>query len=658
MPQAAFSRLGPVRVVLLAALAAAPYARAAETPRTDQPASADVAAALAAASPEEREFHQHVMTLANPFFEGRSADTRGNRLAAEYIEWHFRNLGLEPAFAQPPADPGAALVAETPYLQPFKVPGELEIRTAQASYSMGDQTFALELGSEFNPLGFSGKGQIDAPLVFVGYSIDDGPDGFASYKPGDDLTGKIAVMLRYEPADDKGESRWSNFSGWSRHAGLMEKMGAAVTRNAAGVILINPPAVKDPRARELEAPKATRFGKPIGVPAIMLSNDQARSLLKRAGSDDSLLQLRKLADEGRHGVVPLGQNPISFRMNIDVERASMATNNVGAILPGAGPIASELVVVGAHFDHVGYGYVGGANPSNQGKLHPGADDNASGTAGLILLAKLLKERAAAAPDAPRRGVLFLAFSAEEMGLLGAEHFVRASSIDPTRIVAMLNMDMIGRVRNNRVEVSGLGTAEEFPDILQPIFDRSGLDVNRIQTGMGPSDHAAFHRAGEPVLAFFSGLHPDYHTPTDEAFKVNSAGAVSIVRLVADITAALAERPAAGAGLTPKVTRGMTPGPAMGRGRARVRLGITPGDYSADQPGVLVGDVSQGGSADTAGIRKGDRIVRWGGEELADAGAMMQRLVDHKPGDIVEIEVVREGQPLTLRVTLQGRSGAE
>jgi predicted metalloprotease with PDZ domain len=190
----------------------------------------------------------------------------------------------------------------------------------------------------------------------------------------------------------------------------------------------------------------------------------------------------------------------------------------------------------------------------------------------------------------------------------------------------------------------MGSAAEFDAMLAPLFEKSGLDVKPTRSGMGPSDHAVFHRAGTPVLFFFTGTHQDYHTPTDLPHKINAEGAVRVLDLVEQTTLALATR----AG---PLTFQQTSGPQMARGRAKVRLGVMPGDYSGDEPGVLVGEVYEGTSAAKAGILKGDRIVRWGGEELADAGVMMQRLVDAKPGDVVEVVVVREGKEVTLPLTL-------
>lgn len=594
-------------------------------------------AALGELSEDALRFHQMVTALADPFFEGRSPDVRGNLYAADYVRFYFDRAGLTPAFAP------SAGAADAEWFQPFEVPGEVEVKTAFAAAALPDRAVTYQPETDFNPLGFSGNGDCTGPLAFVGYSIAGGPEGYTSYKADDSLAGKIAVIFRYEPVNEQGKSKWTTFDGWSRHAALMEKAGEAVTRGAIGVVLINPPGVSDKRAAVLETTKATRFGRPIGVPAIMLDNDAAASLL-RAASGKSLEELRSLADAGGHGAMALNPDAV-LKIDISMERAKMPTRNVGGVVPGRGSLASEYIVIGAHYDHVGYGYVGGSNPGDQGKLHPGADDNASGTAGLILLAERFKKAYDEAPsDQPARSILFLAFSAEEMGLLGADHYVKSGHLDASKISAMINMDMIGRMQGTKIEVAGMGTAAEFEAILKPLYDASGLDVRSSASGMGPSDHASFHRAGLPVLHFFTGVHAEYHKPTDLPHLINTEGAVQVIDLVQDVASVLAQR-------SGTLTAQVTSGPQMPRGRAKVRLGVMPGDYSGNEPGVLVGDVYENTSAAKAGIKKGDRIIRWGGEELADAGVMMQRLVDAKPGDVVEIVVVRDGAEVTIPVTL-------
>lgn len=594
-------------------------------------------------------FHEHVVTLANPFFEGRSPDTRGNALAAEYIRFYFDQIGLEPPF--PGEESPGGSVGSYAFEQPFTVPGDLEVRLAEASWNGRGGGVTLSEGEDFTALGIAGTASTTGKVVFVGYSIEDGESQYSSYNDDDDLTGKIALMLRFEPMDNSGDSRWARFGRWSNAAGLNNKVEAAVKRGAAGVILVNPPGANDPRATRLETVSSTRVGSGLSIPAVMLTPEAADRFVREADPEGrSLMELRILADRGElKGPLALGAGEATFSMATEVERLRLDTVNVGGVLRGRGSLADEWVVIGGHYDHVGYGHVGGARATNIGKLHPGADDNASGTAGIIMLAEMLSARYAAMSEHEvARSVLFLAFSAEEMGLLGADYFVKNAIIPADSVTLMINLDMIGRLQNNELEVSGVGSGKGFMDILRPIFDASGMRVRTSESGVGPSDHAIFYRAGVPVLHFFSGVHPDYHQPADVSYKVNFEGGVRIIRLVEQVALELATRP-------DKLVHNETQSRQQtgNRARAGVRLGIAPGMYGDDKPGVMVGEVYPNTTASEAGMLSGDRIIRWGGEELADVMGMMERLQNHNPGDKVEIIVERDGNEVTLLLTMRG-----
>lgn len=631
------------------ARAASPAARGPETEAVREAASGAGATALqrvfAETDAEGLEFHQHVTTLADPFFEGRSADTRGNALAAEYIQFYFDKLGLTGVFGE--SDTLA-------FNQPLTVPGDVVVEDAFLAYERGQITETFEKGVDFDAIGLSGSGEISGPLVFVGYSIEDGPQNYSNYGEKDDLTGKIAVMFRFEPMTATGESKWGSRGGgaWSEHSGLLEKITAAASRGASALIVINPPGAADPRARELESPNRSRFSSPVGIPVALMTASAGSRLLKAADPEGrDVMAFRKLADAGTLPIM-LEQPESAMTIRLALNRQKLATNNVGGVLRGKGALADQYLVIGAHYDHVGYGYVGGARPSNQGQLHPGADDNASGTAALLMLARRLSEFYASLPEgAEARSILFLAFTAEEMGLLGSDYFVKNSPIPSESIYAMINIDMVGRLGDLGLEIGGVGTAEGFEDLIRPAIDASGLKVQTTASGIGPSDHASFHRAGTSVLFFFTGTHPDYHQPGDVPSKVNVEGAVRVIGLIDEIARLLATRPEA---LVFKQTSGGPRGPS--RGSSKVRLGIMPGDYSGDEPGVLVGDVSEGTSAANGGMLKGDRMMKWDGRPLAGVQGMMIELAKHNPGDVVEITVLRDGQEVVLSVTLQAPEG--
>ncbi|MFG0274727.1 MAG: M28 family peptidase, partial [Phycisphaerales bacterium] len=529
-----------------------------------------VADALARLDAEQAAYHQTIVTLSDPFFEGRAPGTRGIEHAADYLEWRMTTAGLEPAISAGADAPGGAAGAMT-FRQGFEVRGETIVNAADAAWSAGGREVELELGEDWNPMGASATGDVTAPIAFVGYGIEEGEDGYTSFPDDDDLTGKIALVLRFEPMDDNGRSRWAD-EGWSNNAGLTEKILAPIERGAEAVIFVNAPGADDPRADRLFTTESTTFSTRFDQPVIAMTTDAADALVRAADpAGRSLLALRRLADEGTAGVIDLSAGSVSI--DVDLERQRVPTDNIAGVLPGKGALADEWVVLGAHYDHVGYGRYGSRTPNRRGEIHNGADDNASGTAGVLLAAERLKAQYDALPDgAEARSVLFLLFSAEEMGLLGARHFVSEPSIPIESITAMVNMDMIGRVRDDKLQVFGVETADGFRDWLEPRFASSGFDIEASGGGAGPSDHAAFYSEGLPVLHLFSGMHDVYHTPDDDYWTINVEGGVQVANFAADLVFDLAMLPER---LTYHQASQET---TSTRAAARVRLGVVPGSY--------------------------------------------------------------------------------
>jgi hypothetical protein len=400
--------------------------------------------------------------------------------------------------------------------------------------------------------------------------------------------------------------------------------------------------------------------------------------LIRAGDANarSLEDLRRLADSSG-GLIELPNATVTI--DVALEEVPKQTQNLGGILPGRGDLASQYIVMGAHYDHVGYGHDGGANPANVGQIHPGADDNASGTSGILIAINKLKRAYDEAPaDQPLRSVMFLLFSGEEIGLLGSRHFVRSSPFDAKDIYAMINFDMIGRMRDNKVDMNGTGTALDFDSILDPLIASSGLTVNKLTGGQGPSDHQSFYNGGIPVLFFFTGFHDVYHAPGDVASLVNCEGAVQVVDLGVSIVKTLAARPGPLEFQETQSTWGRqgrperlgerernaarnipaapdgdaaapSPGPAMAQ--MKVRFGIRP-NYGESIDCVAVEAVSDGGSAAAAGIKAGDRMLKWNGEALTDMQTWMALMAKHNPGDVVDVTIDRGGTEQVIKVTLK------
>jgi len=631
-------------------------------------------------------FCEHVATLANPFFEGRGSGSKGNDLAAEYLEFYYKKAGLKPAFPSEASEADGADSAQpySSYRQNFTVGRRTAVKSAELSYSgAGGVSRSLAAGTDFNALAISATGKAEGKVVFAGYSLVSGPDGYSTYQEDDSLEGKIAMVMRFEPITEAGKSRFSEEGGprWSNAAALRPKLQAAVSRGATAIILINPPGADDVRTNNLEdAETSAGFGRSMGVPVVMMSIPAADALI-RAGDANarSLVDLRKLAD-AQGGLIELANANVTI--DIAVDEIPKATQNIGGILPGRGDLASQVIVMGAHYDHVGFGRDGGANPANVGEIHPGADDNASGTAGILIAMNKLKRMYEEAPaDQPLRSVLFLHFSGEEIGLLGSRHFVKNSPFDAKEIYAMINFDMIGRMRENKVDMNGTGTAVGFEAILDPLVAQSGLTVNKLTGGQGPSDHQNFYSAGIPVLFFFTGFHDVYHAPGDVASLVNCEGAVRVVDLGVSIVQTLASRagpmefqetestwgrtdrpqrlgePEREEARRPRGTPPPTdatdttpsPGPAMSQ--MKVRFGIRP-NYGESIDCIAVEGVSEGGSAAAAGIKAGDRMLKWNGEALTNMQSWMALMAKHNPGDVVDVTIDRGGTEQVIKVTLK------
>jgi hypothetical protein len=601
------------------------------------PAQVDLSKALTAMGPVAIEWYQHVQTLSNPFFEGRVPGSRGNEIAGEYVQFWMKQLGLEPAFRAKDASG-----AERPsWYQDFTLDGGAPV-VEKAVVAFGGRTF--ERGTGFEVIGSSGSGAIDAPVVFAGYAIEEGKDGYASFGEKEDFTGKVVLFLRYEPLDQDGRSRWSDrrFSGASA---MRDKLEALADRKPAALILVNPPECKD-GAKGLERTESSVFGPGYDFPIVQFSPEEADAVLRKADPKGrGLMEWRRLADEGTVKCEALKPD-VKVRVEVAVSEEGLPARNVGGVLRGRGKLADEWIIIGGHYDHVGMGFFG-ADPQNRGKLHPGADDNASGTAAMLCTARAMHDwYGSKEAPADLRSVIFLAFTAEEMGLDGSREFVKNPTMAADTIAAMINLDMVGRLRGDELAMSGTGTAERFGEIIRPAIERSGLTVKADPGGRGPSDHASFYAAGIPVLFLFTGNHDDYHKPSDKGFTVNPLGASKIVRLTEELARTLATVPE-----KPKFTSSDGKGGSE-RGYAKVRLGVQPNMAKREAPGLEIDDVSAGTSAADAGLKRGDVILSWNEKPLDDTPTLMERLREHEPGDVVKLKVLREGKEIQVDVTLK------
>lgn len=593
---------------------------------------APVSDALLGVSEDVKVYNEHLTTLASPYMMGRVPGSAGMERAREYCAFTLELAGLEPAF---PAEDGTPFAT---FYDPFELGGSWEVVSESIALEGMDE---LEAGEDFVYTGLGADGEVSSELVFVGYSIDNGPDGFDSFAGERDLEGKVAVLFRFEPVDENGDALWGDGS-WSGRASFNNKLRGLSERGASGAVIINPPGTFDSRANRL-----SRFGTGgggAGFPVFMMTPDAGDRLVLAAGFDGmDLMALRKHADAGGAPI----RSGSEIRLVGSGERTPVQAANVGGVIRGSGSLAEEWIVVGAHLDHLGMGYFG--SRTGPGKLHPGADDNASGSAGVLLLADMLAERFADQPG-ERRSVLLMLFDGEESGLHGARHYVNDPIADADDHVVMLNWDMIGRIEDERLVVAGLDTGVGMREFFTPMFEGSGLDVRAPERMSGASDHTVFYRAGIPVIfSHIDGLHADYHTPEDTSDKINRVGATKAVRLYTEMVSAYATYPGRFEFYQQESNQASSP-----MGSIKVRFGVMPGSYSEDEPGIPIGDVTAGSAAAEGGVLAGDRLVRWDGQKLTDMQGWMALLAQHEPGDEVKVGVIRDGEEITLDVVLKAR----
>ncbi|MFI4896196.1 MAG: M28 family peptidase [Phycisphaerales bacterium JB059] len=592
----------------------------------------------------ETTYFEHLSVLADPAMRGREPGDEGIERAARYIIDRFRALGLEPAFpTRTLTERGlAVLTPRAAFRQPMEL--RTNMRVVQSACHVGGQE--LTEGEDYTVLGHSGSGAFTGPLVFAGYSIAAGPRGYLGYPPAANMKGKAALILRWEPMDELGRSRWAE-KGWSPHAVLTRKITAAVRRGASAVVITTPPGADDENAFTLDTTQNTPDTRDLfEVPVVMIRPEIARRLIEQSEETRSLEELRLLADEGEI-LIDLPGSEIT--LSVEVDRSPLTTDNLGAVLRGRGDLASEYIVISAHYDHIGEGRWASLAPDRAGEIHPGANDNASGVAGLLLAAQILSDQYAALPeDARARSVLFLPFTAEESGLDGSKHYVTRPIAPIPAHTILLNLEMIGRMRDGLMHILGVGSAKG----LEPLIDRrlaeSGLGVERLPgLAGGASDHASFDAVEVPYLTFHAGNHPEYHTPDDTIETINVPGAVRISTLMAAIAMDIATNPD---GLDFSDPEPPDDRPRPQPTGPRVRTGIVPS--ARPDEGVVVSRVFDATSAADAGIEEGDVITEWNGTPTPDVQAWMPLLLEHEPGDEITVKIRRDDQEIELILILR------
>ena len=469
--------------------------------------SAPILEALNKVDEDTRQFNEHIVVLSSPFMEGRVPGSRGMEIAKEYMEFYFKASGLEAPF-------------DGSFRQSFPLSSTPKVIGSNAAVGSTKFRNDKDIKAHTTNTGKKAKGAV----VSLGYSINNGRSGYQSFGSGLKLTGKIALILRGTPFG-KSEKRWRT----SRRYNVQAKVFHALSSGAAGIIIVAPEFVA---GDEL----ATMRHRRANVPVLSMTRAAADAMLSSIGAGQTIGSLAKLND--KVGVVtPLGDKPVEIGAELAV--AELNAENVAGLLRGKGDLAKELIVVGGHLDHLGMGNFGSRSEMRGKQVHPGADDNASGSVAVLMIAAKMAAAYKKMPAGkPARSVLFMGFSAEESGLNGSRYYAD-NMLSGFKHALMINFDMIGRVRDNKVSVMGTSTAKGMNDWVKPICEASPLDVRVVGSAMGGSDHLNFLRKNIPVLMGHSGQHSDYHTERDVSAKINRVGAAQTTNLFAKLGLAAA-----------------------------------------------------------------------------------------------------------------------
>lgn len=573
-----------------------------------------------------------VQYLASPELKGRATGSPELETAGAHIAALFQSFGLKPVDGKNyelafPAEIGAKL-------------------GTQNSLSFTDVGAAetLRIDRDFEPFSFSSVGKTSDGVVFAGYGITAKPYHYDDYA-NIDVTGKLVLILRHEPQEN---DRRSVFDGrkLTSYATFVDKMANAKAHGARGVLLVNDVAAHQGKDDKLEEFGTTGGPRDAGIFFVQVKEATAEQWLRAEGRD-----LRRISTEIDGDLQPRSfeLKKLTVNLEIDLAHETKTVHNVAGYLPGTTP---EYVVIGAHYDHLGLGDQNSLAPEMKGTIHPGADDNASGTSGVIELARYFSGQ-----PRPKRGILFMTFAGEELGLLGSSWYVNHPVLPLADAVAMINLDMIGRIRDGHVFLSGSRTGMGFDALMAGLKPAAPLNLDESGKNSGTnlsdaSDHASFNSKGVPTLFFFSGLHADYHKPSDTADKINAEDAAKLLDYVAELTTRLADSPD-----RPKFVKvAAEREPAAGGGRSSgygPDFGSIP-DFEEPPTGVRFADIRPGSPAAKAGLQAGDILIEFDGKKIGNLYDFTYMLREHKPQDLVPVKVIRNGQTIEAKVLLTER----
>ncbi len=591
-------------------------------------------------APEDA-YIRHIRYLASDELKGRGNGSRELEKAGDYIAAEFKAAGLKPGGR------------DGTWFQPFDIITGLTIGSGnRLTLTTGQHAVSFDLGLSYYPMSAAaGDGGIQAqnfrriPLVFAGYGISARALKYDDYGSVD-VHGKAVLVFSHEPQEQDPSSRFNGARPASVSL-LIEKAMAAKNHGAVALVVVGDPThEKDPAAFNgfTKDPQAENFG----IPVLRVDRSRAQPLLDAWKLDalareiDKDLQPRSQALEGA-----------TLDYSERLSRTRRTVRNVIGVLPGSeAGRTHEAVVVGAHYDHLGLGGTHSLSPELAGQIHNGADDNASGTAAVIEIAR----RAAAARKRFPRTTIFMTFAGEELGLLGSTHWVNNPTVPLEQVVAMVNLDMVGRAKEN-VLVSGLDSSPSVRADMDVAAEAGRpIEVKRFQdgAGVGSSDDTSFLLKKIPSFGFFSGFHSDYHRPTDDWEKIDTDGAVKVLSMAVELVSRLSSRTARPEFIPQDTSsHGTSSGETSQSGGYGAYFGSVP-DFAQSEKGVKFSEVRETSPAGKAGLKRGDVLVEFGGKAITSLADFTFALREHNPGETVEVRVLRSGQPITASVTLTTR----
>jgi Tol biopolymer transport system component len=582
-----------------------------------------------------REMKAEVAYLASDKLEGRMTGNAGARLASEYIVEHLEAAALQP------------MGSTQTWFQPFAFTAGVQILTNENELTVTTthgSPVPFEVNKDFRPLSFTANGTIEGEVIFVGYGLTvpgKVSDRYDSYA-GLNVSNKVVLALRYAPEDVEPKRR----AELNRYAGLRYKVMLAREHGARGVLFVTGP--NSPNAGELAGLAFDGSLAGSSIVAASVSSNVVTTLLGPSGKDLKALQTA-LDKENPHAESGFVLPGVRLKITAAVAHLKKSDRNVIGYLPPSGD-SRECVLIGAHYDHLGYGEAGAMRrKGEENKIHPGADDNASGVSVVLELAAALSHERQRNPQRFSRGILFALWSGEELGLLGSSYFAEHPAWPLTNIVAYLNFDMVGRLRENKLDLQGTGSSPAWPRLIEKRNVAAGFNLVLQEDPYLPTDVTALYPKHIPVLNFFTGSHEEYHRPADTPATLNYEGLERIAKfargLILDLVA-LSDRPS-------YLVVARSDAGGASRETLRAYLGTIP-DYATEVKGVKLSGVRAEGPADKGGLKGGDVIVEFGGQKVANIYDYTYALDAVKIGQPVKVVVIRDGKSVTLSVTPEAR----